>query len=82
MATLVNEATATYLTFEAFLTRPDREGRAEWIAGRVEYRMPASLGHQLLCKFLLLIIELFVRERSLGTVIGPPFLMKIASRPA
>ena len=79
MATIDTEV--MHLSFEAFLARADRERRAEWVEGRIEYRMPASLAHQLLCKFLLLILELFVREKSLGTVVGPPFLMKLSSRP-
>ena len=70
------------LSFEAFLARPDSDCRAEWIEGRVEYQTPVSLAHQLLCKFLLLVLELFVRERNLGTVLCAPFLMKIASRPS
>ena len=82
MATLSTELTAMHLSFEAFLARRDSDRRAEWIEGRIEYRMPASLTHQLLCKFLLLILELFVGEKSLGTVLAAPFLMRIASRPS
>lgn len=82
MATLSIEQNAKNLSFEAFLARPDSDLQAEWIEGRIEYRMPASLAHQLLCKFLLLILELFVSERNLGTVLAAPFLMKLASRPS
>ena len=82
MATLSIEQNAKNLSFEAFLARPDSDLQAEWIEGRIEYRMPASLAHQLLCKFLLLILELFVSVRNLGTVLDAPFLMKLASRPS
>lgn len=82
MATAFTEATDHCLSFESFLARPDDDRRAEWVDGRIEYRMPASLAHQLLCKFLLVILELFVSERRLGTVMVAPFLMRLASRPS
>jgi Uma2 family endonuclease len=82
MATMSTNVAATRVSFEAFLARPDSDRRAEWIEGWVEYQMPVSLAHQLLCKFLLLVLELFVHDRNLGTVLCAPFLMKIPSRPS
>ena len=82
MAMTAIQTTSARLSFEDFLERSDEDCLAEWVDGKVQYRMPASLAHQLLCKFLLLIIELFVQERNIGTVLAAPFLMKLAARPA
>ncbi|HLJ56718.1 MAG TPA: Uma2 family endonuclease [Chthonomonadaceae bacterium] len=78
----VREKSAGYITFEEYLARSEDDCRAEWVDGRLEYLMPASLPHQLLCKFLLMILELFVSQKQLGTVMLAPFLMRLPTRPS
>ncbi len=82
MASAITEAADLRVSFESFLTRPDDDRRAEWVDGRIDYRMPASLAHQLLCKILLAILDLFVSKNDLGTVLVSPFLMRLTLRPS
>jgi Uma2 family endonuclease len=67
------------MTYEAFLDWADEDTRAEWVNGDVVMTSPANLRHQDLDRFLLNLLTLFVEARHLGTIIGPPFQMKLSS---
>jgi Uma2 family endonuclease len=51
---------------------------AEWAGGDVVMVSPPPTRHQLLKKFLVTVLDLYVQEKSLGEVIDAPFQMKTA----
>src|SRR4051794_15128413 len=65
------------VTYEEFLDWCDEDSLAEWVQGEVLLTFPASLRHQDLGKFLLIILDFWVRARDLGVVIQPPFQMRL-----
>ncbi|RMF83463.1 MAG: Uma2 family endonuclease [Nitrospinota bacterium] len=64
------------LTYEEFLAWCDEDTWAEWVEGEVIMVSPASTRHQLLKKFLVTILDVYVHEKGLGEVIDAPFQMK------
>ncbi|HYN86899.1 MAG TPA: Uma2 family endonuclease, partial [Ardenticatenaceae bacterium] len=65
------------MTYEAFLAWLDEDTLAEWVDGEVIVTSPASKIHQALGRFLLHVLDTFVRFRGLGEIIQPPFQMKL-----
>jgi Uma2 family endonuclease len=72
----------TPVTFEEFLAWTDEDTLAEWVEGEIVPLSPTSFEHQLLLGFLYELIVRYVRARQLGTVILPPFLMRLPTRPS
>jgi Uma2 family endonuclease len=70
------------VTFEEFLAWTDEDTLAEWVEGEIVPLSPTSFEHQLLLGFLYELIVSYVRGRQLGTVILPPFLMRLPTRPS
>ena len=70
-------AALPFMTYEEFLDWADEDTLAEWVNGEVEITSPASLKHQVVASFLFRIVEGFVRINDSGTVILPPFQMKL-----
>jgi Uma2 family endonuclease len=66
------------VTFEEFLTLTDGVKKAEWIDGEIIYMAAASVRHELLFKFLLVILDLYTQKYDLGVVIGSDIPMKLA----
>lgn len=66
-----------YVTYEAFLDWGDEDTPAEWVDGTIEMTSPASLRHQNIARFMQTMLATFVEVHALGTVIGPPFQMKL-----
>jgi Uma2 family endonuclease len=60
------------LSYEEFLDWCDEDALAEWVRGEVRVTSPASLRHQDLMRFLLIVLHFWVRSRDLGVVIAPP----------
>ncbi len=67
------------MSYEEFLAWLDEDTLAEWVDGEVIMTSPASLRHQSIGQFLAQVIGVYVQERDLGALIGPPFQMKLAS---
>ncbi len=71
------------VTFEEFLAWLDEDVRAEWVDGEIELMTtPASLEHQVVGGFLYRLVAGFVEAGDLGTVLAPPFLVKLPLRPS
>jgi Uma2 family endonuclease len=64
------------MTYEDFLEWCDEDTWAEWVEGEIVMLSPASTRHQLISKFLLQILGIYVENRQLGQVLGAPFQMK------
>ena len=82
MATLDREISLPLMTFEEFLNWSNEDNRAEWVEGRVEILMPASIQHQLLKGFLFFVLKLFLQGKDLGLVLDAPTLMRLPIRPS
>ncbi len=67
------------MTFEEFLEWADEDTFAEWVDGEV-IQLTTTSEHQLICKFLLLIIDQFVEAKQLGLLLFAPFLMRLSTR--
>ena len=67
---------ARKLTYEEFLQSCDEDTLAEWVDGEVIMVSPASRRHQVISDFLLTVLEVYVQQRELGTVVSAPFQMK------
>ncbi|WP_258359756.1 Uma2 family endonuclease [Moorella sulfitireducens] len=65
------------ITFEQFLAWADEDTLAEWVEGEVVLMTPASLNHQRLAGFLLVILREFVITHDLGEVLFAPFLVRL-----
>jgi Uma2 family endonuclease len=63
------------MTFEEFLAWADEDTWAEWVDGEVIF-LTATRKRQLLQWFLSASVGTFAQARSLGAVLGPPFVMK------
>ncbi len=63
------------MTFEEFLAWADEDTFAEWVDGEVTF-LTTSNEHQILLKFLVLLLDQFVSAHDLGLVLFAPFLMK------
>ncbi len=75
-------AQASRMTYEEFLEWADEDTWAEWVDGEVILLSPASKPHQDLMGFLSSLIRFFVEAKELGTVLTPPFQMKLSTRPS
>jgi Uma2 family endonuclease len=65
------------LSYEAFLEWCDEDTLAEWVGGKVLLTSRAALRHQDIGGFLFIIMRFWVQAHDLGTVIPPPFQMKL-----
>ena len=70
------------MSYEEFLEWTDEDVHAEWVDGEVTIMSPASNRHQLISRFLLMILQAYCEACDLGEVLAAPFQMKIATRPA
>jgi Uma2 family endonuclease len=68
------------VSFEAFLAWADEDTWAEWVDGEILLISPASLDHQRLSAFLLVITSLYVESRQLGEIFGAGYLMRLSMR--
>lgn len=67
----------SYITYDAFLDAADEDTLAEWVAGTIVMTSPASLRHQEVGAFLQRILATFVDVHAIGSVVMPPFQMKL-----
>jgi len=67
------------MTYEQFLDWLDEDTLAEWGDGKVVMASPAKLKHQNIGKFLITLLSFFTDVHELGTIIGPPFQMRLAT---
>ena len=63
------------MSYEEFLAWCDEDTLAEWVDGEVVIYSPVSRRHQEVQKFLLGLLDGYVRARGLGIVLGAPFQM-------
>ena len=70
------------MSFEEFLEWSDEDTRAEWINGKVEFRVSASKPHGILKAILCAILIFFVHKNKLGTVVNSDALMRLTTRPS
>lgn len=70
------------MTFEEFLDWLDEDTWAEWVDGEVIVFSPASLRHQDLRDFLLVIMRVIAEATGTGVVLSAPFLMRLPTRPS
>lgn len=66
------------MNYEEFLAWADEDTLAEWVDGEVIMTSPASKQHQEISGFLFKTLSTYVEANDLGTVIQPPFQMKLA----
>jgi Uma2 family endonuclease len=76
---LLAPAQPARMSYEEFLVWADEDTLAEWVDGDVIMTSPASLRHQSIGRFLAQIMGVYVEEHDLGTLIVPPFQMRLAS---
>jgi Uma2 family endonuclease len=67
------------MTYEEFLDWLDEDTPAEWRDGQVVMASPAKLKHQNISTFLITLLAFFADVHELGTIIGPPFQMRLAT---
>jgi Uma2 family endonuclease len=67
----------TTMSFEAYLAWLDEDRFAEWEDGKVVLMSPASLRHQLILSFLLMLLGQYVQRRQAGIVVPAPFPMQL-----
>lgn len=65
------------VSFEAFLDWADEDIHAEWEDGEVVLMSPAGRIHQELVGWLYTILNLYVQFHRLGTVLIPPFVVRL-----
>lgn len=65
------------VTFEEFLVITANEKKAEFVDGEIVYMAAASIRHELLFKFLLSVLNLYVKRHQLGLVLGSDVAMKL-----
>lgn len=68
--------TMTEAEFDAW---SDEDVWAEFLDGDVIVKTPASLKHEMLFKFLLILLDLFVRRKNLGVVMGSQYTARLRS---
>lgn len=64
----------TEAEFDAWM---DEDVWAEFQDGAVITKMPALMKHELLCKFLLILLELFTTHKGLGLVLGSQYAIRL-----
>ena len=67
------------MSYEEFLAWADEDTWAEWVDGEVIVLSPASVRHQQIGQFLLMLLELYVEVHQLGVVIFAPFQMRLSA---
>lgn len=72
------EAPTKKMTYEEFLDWCDEDTWAEWVDGEVVMVSPASLPHQDIKSFLLVMVRAHVERHGLGQVLDAPFQMRLA----
>jgi Uma2 family endonuclease len=82
MATLDKETRLPLMTFEDFLAWSGEETHAEWVEGRIQTLVPASIAHQLIKGFLFFLFKVFLQGKDLGIVLDAPTLMRLSTRPS
>lgn len=65
------------MSFDAYLAWLDEDRFAEWEDGKVILMSPASLRHQLILSFLLMLLGQYVQRRRAGIVVPAPFPMQL-----
>ena len=65
------------MSYEEFLEWSDEDTHAEWVKGEAIVFMPPKSEHQLVVKFLLHLMEQFVKLFGLGEVLMAPFEVKL-----
>ena len=70
------------MSFEEFLEWSDEDTHAEWINGKVEFRVSATKPHEILKAILCAILIFFVHKNKLGTVVNSDALMRLTTRPS
>ena len=70
------------IAFEAFLAQHHEDGMMEWVDGRVLVMTPASVEHQRVRDFLLMLMRAYVEHHQVGEVISAPFVMRLPTRPS
>lgn len=76
------ERTVGRMTFEEFLDWLDEDTWAEWVDGEVIVFAPASVRHQSLRDFLLIVLRSIAEATDAGIVLSAPFLMRLPTRPS
>ena len=66
-----------YITFEEYLEMDVEGAYLEWIDGKVIGFMANNLQHQLIIKFLMTVLGLFVETHNLGEVVQAGYAMKL-----
>ena len=64
------------MTYQEFLAWADEDTRAEWVSGEVVFMGQVSKLHQIVGRFLINILSLFVEARQLGEIFYESFQMK------
>lgn len=72
------QAEAEEISYEDFLRYADEDEPAEWVAGKVLIRSPASRRHQRISLLLAQLMSIHVEKNALGEVLEAPFQMKTA----
>lgn len=72
------EAPTKKLTYEEFLAWCDEDTWAEWVEGEVVMVSPASMQHQAIKRFLLVLLSAYAEQHNVGCVLDAPFQMRLA----
>ncbi len=72
------EAPTQKMTYEEFLAWCTEDTWAEWVDGEVVMVSPASLPHQRIGNFLLVLLRHYVERYDVGEVVSAPFQMHLA----
>jgi Uma2 family endonuclease len=71
-----------HMSEEEFVRWADEDTHAEWVAGKVEIKMPISKAHDEIQFWLRMLVHSFVQRRRLGTVHGPQFTIRLPQKPS
>jgi len=66
--------------FERYIEYAHEDINCELLDGVLTIHSPASLEHELIFKFLLTLLDLYIQEKKLGLVVGSRFTMKLSSK--
>ncbi len=67
------------MSYEEFVAKIDESKHAEWVDGEAIIFMPPTMRHQRLVIFLATLLEIFVQQFRLGTLLVAPFEMKVTA---
>jgi Uma2 family endonuclease len=71
-----------HMTEEEFVRWADEDTHAEWVAGKVQIKMPIDRIHGAIQFWLRSLVQAFVQKRKLGFVEGPQFTIRLTGRPS